>query len=50
MLAAIATGVAKSTSCHPDAVSFVNVALASRVPPLDHRGFATWVPVFPAAL
>jgi len=32
VLAAIATGAANLTSCHPDSVSLLNVAVASCVP------------------
>ena len=35
--AVIATGLAKLTSCQPDAVSLVKVAWARRVPPVVHR-------------
>ena len=49
MLALIATGVAKFTCCHPEAVSPVNVAVAKRLPPLVHR-FPTWLPVLALAL
>jgi hypothetical protein len=48
-LAAIATGGDKVTCCQPDAVSPLKVAVASRVPVLDHR-FPTWVPVLVALL
>jgi hypothetical protein len=42
-------GVEKFTCCHPEEVSFVKVALPSNVPVVDQR-WATWVPVFIAAL
>ena len=35
--AVTATGEEKSSSCHPDAVSLVNVPVASNVPPEDHK-------------
>jgi hypothetical protein len=44
VLALIVTGVAKFTCCHPEPVSPVDVAVASKVPVLDQR-FPTWVPV-----
>ena len=40
----IATGVLSRTSCHPVAVSSVNVASASCCPPAVQR-CPTWVPV-----
>ena len=43
--AAMLTGLAKLTCCQPLAVSFVKVAVASRVPELVHR-FPMCVPVF----
>lgn len=33
----MATGEVKLTVCHPEAVSFANVAVARLVPLLDHR-------------
>ena len=45
----IATGLEKFTCCHPEALSPVNVALASNAPPLLHK-FPTCVPVFPVLL
>ena len=45
----MATGLAKVTCCQPEAVSLVNVALASLVPVALHR-LPTWVPVFAVAL
>lgn len=44
MPAVTATGVAKLTCCHPEAVSAVKVAEASFVPLLFHR-LPTCVPV-----
>ncbi len=49
MSAATSTGVLKRTSCQPDAVSFVNVAVARSVPVALQR-WPTWVPVFVAPL
>ena len=49
MLAVIATGLLKFTCCHPEALSPVKTALASRVPLLVHR-FPTCVPVLAALL
>ena len=49
MPAVIATGVAKLTCCQPEAVSPLNVAVASFVPVADHR-FPMWVPVLAALL
>ena len=49
VLAVIATGVEKLTCCQPEAVSFVNVAVASSVPVLDQR-LPTCVPVLPLPL
>ena len=43
------TGVAKTTACQPDAVSFVNVACASRWPDALQR-LPTCVPTFSGAL
>ena len=43
------TGEAKRTVCQPDALSFVNVAVASWAPAALHR-LPTCVPVFAAAL
>ena len=43
------TGLAKVTCCHPDAVSFVNVADASFVP-VEVHNVPMWVPVFPEPL
>ena len=37
VLELIVTGEAKMTCCQPEADSLVNVAEASKVPPLDHR-------------
>jgi len=45
VLAEIATGAEKLACCQPEAVSFVNVTDASRVPVLDHR-CPVWVPLF----
>ena len=45
----IATGLEKSSSCHPDAVSLLNVPLASSVPEAVHKA-PTWVPVLAASL
>ena len=47
--AVIATGELKVTCCHPELDSFVAVAVASRVPVLDHK-FALCIPVLPALL
>ena len=47
--AVIATGLEKSSSCHPDAVSLVNVPDASSVPEAVHRP-PIWVPVLSDAL
>ena len=44
-----ATGVVNSTSCHPDAVSLENVAVASLVPLEVHR-LPVCVPVLPVPL
>ena len=49
MLARIATGLEKLTSCQPELVSLLNVADASRVPVEDHR-WPTFVPVVPRCL
>ena len=49
MFAAIGTGCANITCCQPDALSPVNVALASSVPVLVHR-LPTCVPVLLDAL
>jgi len=43
------TGVVKSSSCQPDAVSPVNVPVASSVPVAVHR-LPTWVPVLSDSL
>ena len=45
VFAAICTGVAKFTCCHPEVVSLVNVADASSCPPLVHTR-PTCVPPF----
>jgi hypothetical protein len=45
----IGTGVVKFACCHPDAVSFVKVVVASNVPVLDQR-FPTWVSVLASDL
>ena len=45
----IATGLLNVTVCQPLAVSFVNVAVASRVPVLLHNE-PVWVPVSLAPL
>jgi hypothetical protein len=42
--AVIDTGVGKLTCCQPEAVSLVNVAVASFVPDVVHK-LAMWVPV-----
>jgi hypothetical protein len=47
--ALIATGELNVTYCHPEAVSFVKVAVASSVPVEVHR-LPVWVPVLAAAL
>ena len=47
--AVIATGVEKSASCHPEAVSSVKVTLARSVPVLVQR-LPTWVPSLPGPL
>lgn len=44
-----ATGAAKSTCCHPVAVSSANVAVANRVPAAVHSE-PVWLPVFPLPL
>jgi hypothetical protein len=49
VLAVIATGVEKLTSCHPEAVSLMKVALARSVPLLVQR-LPRWVPVLVLAL
>jgi hypothetical protein len=49
VFAAIETGDEKDACCHPEAVSPVNVSVASFVPVLDHR-LPVCVPVLPAAL
>ena len=43
--ALMATGLVKVTCCQPEAVSLLNVAVASLVPEAVHR-FPTCVPVF----
>jgi len=45
----MATGVEKFTCCQPEALSPVNVAVASRAPVLLQR-LPTCVPVLPALL
>ena len=47
--AVIATGVVKSSSCHPEADSPLNVPLASSVPPELHR-LPMCVPVLSTSL
>ena len=47
--AVTATGVANVTSCQPEAVSAVNMAVASLTPAVDQR-FATCSPVFAGPL
>ncbi len=49
MLAVIATGGEKLACCHPEALSPLNVTVASFVPVLDHR-LPTCVPVLVLAL
>jgi hypothetical protein len=49
VFAVIATGVGRFICCQPDAVSFVNVTLASRWPVRDHT-LPTCVPLFVANL
>ena len=49
MFAVIATGLAKVRLCQPEAVSFVNVPVASCVPLEDQR-VPVCVPVFPVPL
>jgi hypothetical protein len=44
-LAVIATGDGNDRVCHPEAVSFAKVAVASCVPLAVHR-VPVWVPVF----
>ena len=47
--AVTATGVEKSSSCHPDAVSLLNVPVASNAPAELHR-LPVWVPVLSTSL
>ena len=49
MFAAIATGVAKFSCCHPDADSLLNVPVASAAPALD-QSVPTCVPVLVVVL
>ena len=47
--AVTSTGEVRSTCCHPDAVSSVNVMLARRLPLVSHR-WPVWVPLSPGLL
>jgi hypothetical protein len=49
VFAVISTGLAKSTCCHPDGVSFANTAEARCVPAAVHR-LPTCVPTLSAPL